>query len=166
MLRVLVLVIALFSLLSADDSKEYAFVGISATTQTLNFEEKTRETGFGIQYGKQSLNWRTTFSLEYYQNSFSSFSIALDRILLDDMFGTAKLRPYFGGVAGYMKLSDSIFDEPLDESNGFYFGANFGFIIYASEVVDVDISYHYFKIENIESLDAMHGGTLSVHYFF
>lgn len=167
MIRVLTVIFMLFSTLAADSSKEYAFVGLSTTTQTINLEEtREQKTGFGIQYGKQSLNWRTTFTLEYFQNSYSAFSVALDKILLDDMFGTAKLRPYLGGVAGYMSLNDKAFDTTFDEQNGFYFGTNFGFIIYASDVIDVDISYHYFKVQNIEKLDAMHGGTLSVHYFF
>ena len=92
------------------------------------------------------------------------------------MFGTAKLRPYLGAVVGYMSYDDNNLNIPLnldpedselyEETNGFYFGGNFGFIIYASDNVDIDISYHYYSVQNLNFLDDLHGATLAMHYFF
>jgi opacity protein-like surface antigen len=114
------------------------------------------------------------FSLDYNSNSYYGAFVEVDKILLDDMFGTAKLRPYLGGVAGYMNfdtdelnLPSELEDSELyEETNGFYFGGNFGFIIYATDNIDVDISYHYYKVQNLDFLDDLHGASFGAHYFF
>jgi len=162
------------TLLFGQSSKDFPFMGLSVSTQTIDINaiDSAQETGFGLRYGQQSLDWRTTFSLDYTQDAYSSISVEIDKILLDNMFGTPRLRPYLGGVVGYMRFDDNQLDIPVDESelfeetNGFYYGGNFGFIIYTADNIDVDLSYHYYKIENIEFLDDLHGATLAVHYFF
>lgn len=168
MLRILIVSLLLLTSLFGQISEKFPFIGLSVSTQTINIndEDEIRETGFGLSYGKQSLDWRTTFSLEYNQNAYNSFSVEMDKILLDNMFGTPKLRPYLGGVVGYMKFDDDKLSEPFEETDGFYFGGAFGFIIYASDRIDIDISYHYYKVQNLEFLDDLHGGSLALHYFF
>jgi hypothetical protein len=162
------------TLLFGQSSKDFPFMGLSVSTQTIDINsiDSTQETGFGLRYGQQSLDWRTIFALDYTQNSYYGAYLEIDKILLDNMFGTPKLRPYLGGVIGYMSYDDDNLNIPSEESelyeetSGFYFGGNFGFIIYATDNIDIDLSYHYYKIENIEFLDDLHGATFAVHYFF
>ncbi len=162
MSKITLVFIVLFGLLFAKDTQEYPFIGINGATQSINvFDEDRRETGIGIRYGKQSIDWRTIFSYEY-SKGYQSLSIEVDYILLDALFNTAKARPYLGLSAGALKLEDAY----LVESNGYYIGANLGLIVYASDRVDMDISYHYHTIQDIEEADYMHGATLALHYFF
>ena len=164
------------SLLFGQNDKDYPFMGLSVSTQNINtdFEDASWEGGIDLRYGQQSLDWRTIFALDYTQNSYFGAHVEIDKILLDDMFGTAKLRPYLGAVVGYMSYDDNNLPLNLDpedselyeETNGFYFGGNFGFIIYASDNVDIDISYHYYSVQNLNFLNDLHGATLAMHYFF
>lgn len=124
-------------------------------------DENTRETVLGIRYGRQTVDWRTVFSYEY-SNGYQSLGIEIDKILLDALFNTAKIRPYLGVGAGALRLEN----EFIAKSNGYYVGANLGLIIYATDTVDIDISYHYNSIYDIEAVDRMHGATLGLHYFF
>ncbi len=174
MFRTLIVSLLFLTSLFGESSKDFSFMGLSASTQNINIDpgESSWEGSFGLKYGQQSRDWRTTFSLDYTQNSSYGAFIEVDKILLDDMFGTAKLRPYLGGVAGYMKvdkdeLNIALEDSDLfEETNGFYFGGNFGFIIYATDNIDLDLSYHYYKVQNLDYMDDLHGASLGAHYFF
>jgi len=168
MLRILLVSLLFLTQLFSQSSQKFPFIGVSVSTQTLdiNLKNKVQKAGFGLKYGQQTLDLRTTFSLEYNQNSYSSFSVEVDKILLDNMFGTPKLRPYLGAIIGYMKFNNDELREPFEETNGFYFGGNLGFIIYATGHIDIDISYHYYKIKNLDFLDDLHGTSLAAHYFF
>jgi len=174
MFRTLIISLLFLTSLFGESSKDFSFMGLSVSTQNINIDpgESSWEGGFALKYGQQSLDWRTTFSLDYTQNSYYGAFVEIDKILLDDMFGTAKLRPYIGGVAGYMKFDKDELTIPLaeselfEETNGFYFGGNFGFIIYATDDIDIDLSYHYYKVQNLDFLDDLHGASLGAHYFF
>ncbi len=174
MFRTLIVSILFLTSLIGQDSKDFSFVGLSVSTQNINtdFGDVSQKSGFGLKYGQQSLEWRTIFTLDYNRHSYYGGFVEVDKILLDDMFGTAKLRPYLGGVVGYMKFDKDELTIPLEkselfeETNGFYFGGNFGFIIYATDNIDIDISYHYYKVQNLDFLNDLHGASLGVHYFF
>ena len=174
MIKTLFVSLLFLTSLFGQSPQNFSFMGLSVSTQTIDIDpgDSNQETGFGIRYGQQSLDWRTTFSLDYTQNAYSSVSVEIDKILLDNMFGTPKLRPYLGGVVGYMSFDDSELpilleeSEIFEETNGFYYGGNFGFIVYATDSIDVDISYHYYVVQNLDFLDDLHGATLALHYFF
>jgi len=174
MFRTLIVSILFLTSLFGESSKDFSFIGLSVATQNINIDpgESSWESGFAFKYGQQSLDWRTTFTVDYTTDSYYGAFVEIDKILLDDMFGTAKLRPYLGGVAGYMKvdkdeLNIALEDSELfEETNGFYFGGNFGFIIYATDNIDLDLSYHYYKVQNLDFLDDLHGASLGAHYFF
>jgi hypothetical protein len=168
MLRVLFVFLLFLHTLFGENTQNFSFVGLSASTQTVNTDpgDLKHEAGFALRYGQQSLDWRTMFNLDYTVNTYYGASVEIDKILLDNMFGTPKLRPYLGGVAGYLKYDEDELSEWADETNGFYFGGNFGFIIYATDNIDADIGYHYYKVQNLDFLDDLHGATIAVHYFF
>lgn len=167
MIRILFILIGIISVSDAKFKQDFPFLGISLSTQTIdiNDEERSRETAFGIRYGQQSLDWRTTFALDH-QNSFNSVAVHVDNILLDKMFGTPKLRPYLGACVGYIRFDEDELQATYEETNGFYFGGNFGFIIYANDDIDVDLGYHYYKVNNLDFIEDLHGATLAIHYFF
>ncbi len=161
MSRILVLFSLLFSPLFAQETEEFPFLGVTVSTQSIDIAHSNNETTLGIRYGKQTVDWRTMFS--YFGNSsYKSFTLEIDKILMDEMFGTPKVRPYLGFSLGTVKYEDS----SLTDTRGYFYGGDLGLIIYATDKIDADLSYHYYKVEEFDTLDNIQGGTLALHYFY
>jgi hypothetical protein len=167
MSKLIVLVTFLFTTIFAqEDLEQFPFIGVTLATHSIDFNSITdassqNETVLGLRYGKQTLDWRTVFTISG-NSDFQSFAVEIDKILLDDLFGMPEIRPYLGATVGYLHY-DTI--SSLD-SDGFYYGGNFGFLIYATANIDVDLSYHYYKVSDLDPVDTMQGANLSLHYFF
>jgi len=163
----MVLSILLFTTLSAEqDLEEFHFIGLTLATDSFDFDSiadtsSQDETSFGLRYGKQTLNWRTVFTLSG-NNDFQTFALEVDKILLDELFGMPEIRPYLGATVGYLHYDDSY----VSESHGYYYGGNFGFLLYATDTIDVDLSYHYYGVSKLDPIDTMQGGSLSIHFFY
>ena len=158
--------IIIFILLStaiwAEKDEEFSFVGLGISTQSIDISPTDIDKNtFAIKYGKQSIDYRTTFAFNYNKN-YQSLSMDIDKILVNEMFGTPKLRPYLGFSVGTLKLLDT----GLSDESGYYYGANAGIIIYATDNVDVDLSYHYNIVQEIKDADNIHGISFALHYFF
>ncbi|PHS38745.1 MAG: hypothetical protein COB07_07945 [Sulfurovum sp.] len=159
---ILILIFTLSSLFSQEDTK-FPFVGIGTSAQTMNLDlQNNNENTFLLRYGQQTLDWRASIAYEFKNSDYQSLSVEIDKILLDDLFGTAKLRPYLGLSVGILKYKKTL----LDDTDGFYYGGNGGFIIYLTDTIDLDLSYHYNVVQDIKTLDSMQGATLSLHYFY
>ena len=167
MSKLILLFTFLFTTIFAqEDLEQFPFIGVTLASHSVDFKSTTKissqnETVLGLRYGKQTLNWRTVFTLSG-NSDFQTFAVEIDKILLDELFGTAKIRPYLGATVGYLHY-DNI---PSSESDGFYYGGDFGFLIYATANVDVDLSYHYYKVSDLDPANSMEGTNLSLHYFF
>ncbi|MCB4774569.1 MAG: hypothetical protein LGB71_04720 [Sulfurovum sp.] len=167
--------------------EQFAFIG-TGTCYDRGFETQwdTSQKDFrnrkisSIHIGKQSLRWRTTFTLQYDKSKtyYGSTGVNVDYILRDELFGTSKLRPYFGVNLNYHYYKNR-------RSHGYGYGVQGGFIIYATDIVDIDIGYHYNRVKRVEylndigttsqeiidylrldSIDLTRGVTLSLHYFY
>ncbi|WP_295418785.1 hypothetical protein [Sulfurovum sp.] len=161
MSRILVLFSLIFTSLFSQEVEEFPFLGVTVSTQTVDLADSKNETTLGIRYGKQTVDWRTMFT--YCGNSsYKSFAMEIDKILMDEMFGTPKVRPYLGFSLGTIKYKD----DNLADTSGYFYGGNLGLIIYASDNIDADLGYHYYKVEEFEDLDNIQGGTLALHYFY
>ncbi len=167
MLRFTLLFTFLCTLLSAQqESEQFPFIGATLATHSIDMKSldqtsSQNETLLGFRYGKQSLDWRTVFTLSG-NNNLQTFAIEIDKILLDELFGTPKVRPYLGATVGYLHYEK----HTSSDNDGIYYGGNFGFLIYATATMDVDLSYHYYKVSALDPLDTMQGASLSLHYFF
>lgn len=154
------------ALFSQQDTEQFPFIGITAETHSIDFESiantsREKENSFGIRYGKQTLDWRTVFTLSG-NSDLKTFSVEIDKILLDALFGMPEIRPYLGATLGYLRYENDM----ISDNSGYYYGGNFGFLLYATDTVDVDLSYHYYSISGLDPLDTMQGASLSLHYFF
>ena len=159
---ILILIFTLSLLFSQEDTK-FPFIGLGVSAQTVNLDTRNNnETTFLLRYGQQTLDWRASLAYEFKNSDYQSLSAELDKILLDDLFGTAKLRPYLGLSLGILKYKNQIWDD----TDGFYYGGNGGFIIYLTDNIDLDLSYHYNIVQDMKAIDSMHGATLSLHYFY
>ena len=144
----------------------FSFIGVNTSYKELQsasdyqLDQKSHVT-FGMTLGIQALKWRTDANLEH-GNDYTSFSLNADYIVLDSMFGTPKIRPYLGLNVGYLSYNDL----KLTDTDGILFGTNVGLILYANDVVDIDIGYRYDKVSGFDGLDTLQGVSLSVHYFY
>ena len=167
MLRLSLLFTLLFSTIFASSKiEEFPFLGVTVATHTISLKSQANrkdphETSLAIRYGKQTLDWRTMFTLSG-NSHFQSFSMEIDKILLDDLFGMPEFRPYLGATLGYLHYEDFL----TTDNDGFYYGGNVGLLIYVTDNIDADLSYHYYSIEELDTLDKMQGAELGIHFFY
>ena len=198
MSRFFILFMFLFTSLFAEQ-ETFPFIGVTVATHTVDLKpiatqkpnrpnnpSSQQETTFGIQYGVQTQDFRTTFSVEG-NSDFQSIDVEVDYIFMDSMFGTAKMRPYIGGTLGYIrydetlireyndnKIQDEIDNNPNVGENNVtaprnrdgYYGLDLGMLFYITDNIDLDVSYHYYFMDRLEPLDTMRGGTFALHYFY
>ena len=175
------------------EEETFPFIGVTINTHTVNLKpiatekpntpnnpESQRETTFGVQYGVQTQDVRTTFSIEG-NSDFISVDAEVDYIFMDSMFGTPKVRPYVGGTLGYIKYDDKLITQynsnrveddmahdrntTISKADGYY-GLDLGLLFYVTDNIDLDVSYHYYFVDRLEPLDTMRGGTFALHYFY
>lgn len=159
---ILILIFTLSSLFS-QEAEKFPFIGLGISAQTIDINtQNNKENTISLRYGKQTLDWRTYFTYEFKNTDYQSLSVEIDKILLDELFGTPKLRPYLGLSGGILKYKD----DSLEDTDGFYYGGNSGFIIYLTDTIDLDLSYHYNIVQEIKTIDSIQGATFSLHYFY
>jgi len=166
MKRVTLLFLLTCSLLFSEKLEEYPFLGVTISTQTTDIAnvadlDSETETAVGIRYGRQTMDWRTMFNFEFVSDVYRSFSVEIDKILLDDLFGYPEVRPYAGLTAGYVTYLAG-----EEDASTYYYGANLGLIIYATDTIDADISYHYYNIMDFDEVTSIQGASLALHYFY
>lgn len=167
MSRVIALFILTFSSIFAQDVEDFPFIGVTISFDstdiltTDNDVDASTSANIGVRYGQQTVDWRSMIS--YSRSSEQKMlAIEIDKILLDELFGTSIFRPYIGFSAGLLKI-----DEPdlIDDSSYFY-GFNAGLIIYATDTLDADLGYHYYETFDDNEVANMQGAALSLHYFY
>ena len=163
----MLLILGLSVTLFAGEAEEFPFIGLNLSYNTITFNDLNQsipsddKTSFGLHLGKQTQEWRTVFAVSG-NSDYQSVALEVDKILIDQLFGRPEIRPYLGATVGYLHYEDI----SLEGDNGYYFGGNFGFLLYATDKVDVDLSYHYYQVSGLEPLDVMRGFGLSIHYFY
>ena len=151
------------SLLNADD-KIYSFIGIQ--TSATKFENVSAPT-FGIKYGKQSNNLRTSISYNYGQkgsNYYQTAMMQMDMGILSRTFKDVALKPYVGATIGVIQQNDESLIPTRDR--GIIYGANTGFTYILNDAIDLDLGYRFLKTSKLENLDELQDVTFSMHYFY
>ena len=167
MSRILVLFLLTFSSLFAQEVEEFPFIGVTVSfdsTDILTTEnniDTLRTNNIGIRYGQQTVDWRSM--LTYNRSSDQkTFTAEIDKILLDELFGTSMLRPYLGFAGGIVRYDN----QNLLNESAYFLGLNAGLIVYATDNIDADIAYHYYETLDNDEIANMQGATFSVHYFY
>lgn len=183
MLRFFVIFVFLFNTLSAEQ-EQFGFIGLVGSYENVSFVSDAdlsdeKETTFGLRYGRQTQDYRTMFTVAGNSNQ-QTFAVEADVFLVDDMFGVPEVRPYLGGTLGYMSYDEDTLDTyrehlPVDvngtrptDTSSLYYGINFGFVFYVADNIDLDVSYHYYFIneDDLDPLEYMHGVSFALHYFY
>jgi hypothetical protein len=164
----LVVLLTLFTatLFSNQVPESFSFFGLSGSQNRINFNKSSTLptediTLPGLRYGEQTVDWRTMFTLSVGKDMYD-LSIEIDKILLDDIFGYPEVRPYLGLSVGYLHYEDIA----IEKEDGYYYGGAFGFVIYLTDNIDLDISYHYKKVKDIDEINTIKGPSIGVHYFY
>ncbi len=144
----------------------FSFIGIDAGYQKVQLDpayntKDTTHTAVGLRIGTQTRKFRGIIELEN-GNRYRAFDISVDAIPFDELFGTPKVRPYIGLSATVLNYDN----ESLEDSDGYGFGGHVGVLIYAGEKVDIDLSYRYSTINQIDGVDTIQGVRLGIHYFY
>ena len=153
----------LSSLLNADD-KIYSFIGVQTSAST--FENESAPT-FGIKYGKQSNDYRTSISYNYGEkgsNSYQTAMIQIDKGILTRTFKDIAFKPYVGATMGVIQQNDDSLIPTRDR--GFIYGINTGFTYILNDAIDLDLGYRFLKTSKLEKLDKIQDVTFSMHYFY
>ncbi len=164
MSKIILLSLFLVTSLFARETEEFPFLGITVSTQSVDLANisNQKETTLGLRYGKQTIDWRTMFTYEYKSSGYKSFSMEIDKILMDEIMGMPEYRPYLGASIGTLSYEN----DTLTDTSGYFYGANLGLLMYVTDNIDADLSFHYYNVEDIEGLDKIEGGTLGLHYFY
>lgn len=159
------LMTAIFSNQAKED-ETFSFLGLTVGETKVDFKNISNITSntdmlVGFRYGQQTVDWRTMFTLSGNIDK-QEVTLEIDKILMDDVFGYPEVRPYLGATIGYLHYENNA----LEEENAYSYGAAFGFLVYITDNIDVDISYHYKKVKEMEPLDSMMGPSIGIHYFY
>jgi hypothetical protein len=192
MSKIFMVFVFLFSTLFAKEAS-FPFIGVSFSSDTVNLlpivtaapnrlknPASVEADTFGLQYGMQTLDYRTTFSIAG-NSDYKSFDVEVDYILFDSMFGMPEIRPYVGATLGYInydkalitRYNENRIQANLDadknttiSSRDGYYGLNAGLLFYITDDIDMDVSYHYYVLDRLTPLDNMQGIKFSLHYFY
>lgn len=164
----LVVLLTLFitTLFSNQAPESFSFLGLTGSQYRTGFNKAStllsqKENFPGLRYGQQTIDWRTMFTLSGQKELYDA-SLEIDKILLDDLFGAPEVRPYVGFTFGYIHYENLT----IGKEDGYYYGAALGFVIYLSDDIDLDISYHYKKVKDIDFLNTLKGPSIGLHYFY
>ena len=119
------------------------------TTESVAVMEKDELANVGIKIGAQTDNYRVFLSGRHYQvedfNSLKTYGIEAQY-----MFNFSEPVNFFlGANAGKAKMKVGANGvEPSAETTSTYYGADAGFNIHASELVDVEIGARYIAIQD------------------
>ena len=143
------------------DEKLYSFIGVQ--TSATNYDGKNTPT-LGLRYGKQSQNFRTSFSYNYGKHSKDSYHtllLEMDSGIFSETFSSSLFRPYLGGAVGMIEHINS-----KDNDRGYLFGINTGLTYLFNENIDFDLNYRFLRSAKLKDLDTINELTFAMHYFY
>jgi hypothetical protein len=169
MRKYLLLFAFIYTSITAAKLEEFPFVGLTVASHSLDLpstsdSEDPNVATIGVRWGKQSVDWRTLFTFEYSGSGQTSLSVEIDRILMDNILGHSELRPYVGANIGMVRYSNKSIEDSAQ--SGYYWGLTAGIMIYVTDNIDADISFHHYNVEELDTLDHIQGASISVHYFY
>jgi len=155
----LLLPLLILSSLSAND-KLYSFIGMQSSLTSFDTESVNT---FGLKYGKQTKNIRTSISYNYGKkshNKYQNLLLQIDTGIFKKSFKDISLKPYIGGTFGVMQEDTNIRDR------GYVFGPNIGFTYIVNDALDFNVGYKYLRTSKLMNIDKINDLTLSMHYFY
>ena len=148
--------------LSAID-KSYSFIGIQTDYSKIH---KSNVQSFGLKYGQQSNNYRTSLSYAYatqHDFSYQNLMLQIDTGIFKRAFKELPFKPYVGISLGVMEEKDKTLSQ---KDRGYLYGVNTGIAFIANDNLDFDLGYRYLKTHKLKNIDEINNINLSMHYFY
>ena len=148
--------------LSAID-KSYSFIGIQTDYSKIH---KNNVQSFGLKYGQQINNYRTSLSYAYatqHDFSYQNLMLQIDTGIFKRAFKELPFKPYVGISLGVMEEKDKTLSK---KDRGYLYGVNTGIAFIANDSLDFDLGYRYLKTHKLENIDEINNINLSMHYFY
>jgi len=131
------------------------------------YSQKTGEDGiYGLRIGAQDEEWRAALIFNSYDNTetdqnVEQFLLAVDYMFLGGQYSaTTTFAPYIGLNVGYAN-----YESTFVESDGLIYGAQAGFVVSATENIDLDLGYRY-SLSDTEELDHIGSFIFAVNYLY
>jgi len=140
--------------------ENYTFIGLE--TSFVKYKNVSSPS-VGLKYGVQNKMWRSSLSLEYAkdgQDSLTSFIFQADRGILKNNVKDSNFKPHIGFSVASIQHKNS------KTERGFGYGVNTGVTYLLNQKVDLDLTYRYMKVNQIDALDSINNLNLSLHYFY
>jgi opacity protein-like surface antigen len=130
------------------------------------FENTGEDAILGFRIGAQNEEWRAALIFDYYDNTDTDQNVEQLLLAVDYMFmgsqyvSTTAFSPYIGANIGYANYESSFV-----ESDGMIYGGQAGFVIGATENIDLDFGYRY-SLSDTEELDHIGSFIFAVNYLY
>ena len=156
----LTLLLCVTPLLAKD--KSYSFIGLQTGISKIDNQEIP---SFGLKYGVQQGNARTSFIYNYDKknsNSFHMLLIQMDTGIFKNSFRNSLLKPYLGATLGMLQAKTN----QLAQDRGYVYGLNTGLAYILNDDFDLDFGYRYLKTSKLNNMTEINNINLSIHYFY
>jgi len=156
----LMLLLCFIPLLAKD--KSYSFIGLQTGISKIDNKETP---SFGVKYGMQQGNSRTSFIYNYDKKGDDKFQMLLlqvDMGIFKNAFKDSPLKPYLGTTFGVLQANSN----SLARDRGYVYGLNTGLAYILNDDFDLDLGYRYLKTSKLKNIDEINNLNLSMHYFY
>ena len=138
----------------------YTFIG--GQTSFLKYNDNSAPS-IGLKYGIQRGMWRTSINLEHSKssnNKLNALIFQVDRGIFKQATKNSNFKPHVGFSVGMLQHKSET------TNKGSAIGLNTGATYLLNNNIDLDLSYRYLAISQIDDLNSVHNLTLSLHYFY
>ena len=156
--KIIISLLLLTSITIAEES--YTFIGVNTSLIKHN---SVSSSSIGLKYGVQNKMWRSSLNLEYAkdgQDTLTSFIFQADKGIFKNSVKHLNLKPHVG-----FSLA-SIQHKNTKTERGFGYGINTGVTYLLNQKTDLDLTYRYMKVNQIDALNSINSLNLSLHYFY
>ena len=135
-------------------SESQKFIGVEVSITEVQGEQpsdKSDDVSYGIRVGAQNEQWRTMFTLNYFdsdEHNVEKLFLSVDYFFLkSNMVENYAIQPYLGVNLGYMNFESTGVD-----ADGFLYGFQGGLILDVTEEISFDVGYRY-SLSSADELD-------------
>ena len=128
-------------------SESQKFIGVEVSITEVQGEQpndKSDDVSYGIRVGAQNEQWRTMFTLNYFDSgdhNVEKLFLSVDYFFLKtDFMDNHAFQPYLGGNIGYMNYESKT---PNIDADGFIYGFQGGVVLDVIEDIGFDVGYRY-----------------------
>lgn len=149
-------------------SESQKFIGVEVSITEVQGQQpsdKSNDTSYGLRVGAQNEQWRTMFTLNYFDSgdqNVEKLFLSVDYFFLKtDMYDSYALQPYLGVNLGYMNYESTM----EDDASGLLYGMQGGVVLDVTDTIGLDVGYRY-SLSSADELDHTGDVVFGINYQF